>query len=283
MKEAAYYEMLTGMRVLCRLCPHACRIGEGCAGLCGVRVNKSGRLYSSNYGRAASIGLDPIEKKPLYRFHPGKSIFSIGTVGCNLACSYCQNWTISKEVGTPTQPLTSAGVIAAARRLGSFGVAYTYNEPFVWYEFVRETAEKARAEGLENVLVTNAFVNLEPLEEILPYIDAANIDIKSVRDSFYKKMCHGSVAPVLETVRTMAASCHVELTNLIIPGENDSEEDIRDLVDWIAKNLGTDVSLHLSRYFPCYKLTTPATPVETLEKAAVLARRKLKHVYLGNL
>ena len=283
MREAAYYETLPGMRVRCRLCPHGCGIAEGKAGLCGVRVNRSGRLFSANYGRAASVALDPIEKKPLYRFHPGKQILSVGTVGCNLACSFCQNWSISKEVQTPTQPVSGSELVSTARKLGSFGIAYTYNEPFVWYEFVRETAEAARAAGLENVLVTNGYVTLEPLEEVLPYIDAANIDIKSIRDGFYQKMCNGSVAPVLETVRTMAAACHVELTNLIVPGENDSDEDIRGLVDWIVRFLGPEVPLHFSRYFPCYRMTVPATPAATLERAASLAREKLKYVYLGNI
>ncbi len=283
MREAQYYETLPGMRVHCRLCPHGCRISDGEKGLCGVRVNKSGRLYSANYGRAASVALDPIEKKPLYHFHPGEAILSVGTIGCNLACSFCQNWTISKQIDTPTQAVDSAELVAYAQRLKSFGIAYTYNEPFIWYEFVRETAQKARAQGLENVLVTNGYVNLEPLEEILPYIDAANIDLKSIRDAFYRKMCAGSVAPVLETIRTMAAACHVELTNLIVPGANDSDEDIRDLVEWIATHLGPDVPLHFSRYFPCYKLTTPPTPITTLQRAEAIARQKLKHVYLGNI
>ncbi|MGE5279955.1 MAG: AmmeMemoRadiSam system radical SAM enzyme [Deltaproteobacteria bacterium] len=283
MKEAAYYETLPGMRVRCRLCPHGCDIAEGKAGLCGVRVNKSGRLMSANYGRAASVALDPIEKKPLMRFHPGEAILSVGTVGCNLGCSFCQNWSISKEVTTPTQSITAAELISTARKLGSFGIAYTYNEPFIWYEFVRETAQEARAAGLANVLVTNGYVALEPLEEILPYVDAANVDLKSIRDEFYRTMCGGRVAPVLETIRTMAAACHVELTNLIIPGANDSEEDIRALVDWIVRFLGPEVPLHFSRYFPAYKLTAAPTPVATLRMAEAIAREKLAYVYLGNI
>jgi pyruvate formate lyase activating enzyme len=173
--------------------------------------------------------------------------------------------------------------VAEAKKLGSFGIAYTYNEPFIWYEFVIETAKLAKKEGLKNVLVTNGYVNMPPLEEMLPFIDAMNIDIKSFNDDFYKKICKGRLQPVLDVIKRSCRSCHVELTNLIIPTLNDSEEEITKMVDWIHDNAGPDTPLHLSRYFPCYKMTLPPTPVETLKMAERIAKRKLKHVYLGNI
>jgi pyruvate formate lyase activating enzyme len=283
MKEALFYEKGDGSLVRCFLCPHFCRIKEGGIGFCGVRKNIGGELFSLNYGRVASIALDPVEKKPLYRFHPGEYVLSAGTVGCNLSCLFCQNWSLSKEVNAPTEAMTSEELIVKAKQLDSFGIAYTYNEPFIWYEFVVETAQKAREQGLKNVLVTNGYVTLEPLKKLLPYIDAMNIDIKSIRNEFYQKVCSGSVKEVLETIKTSAQHCHVELTNLIIPTLNDSEKDITDLTDWIYENCGEAVPLHFSRYFPCYKMTLPPTPKETLVRAEKIARKKLKYVYLGNI
>ncbi len=283
MKEALFYKKISETEVQCFLCPHLCRIKEDKVGFCGVRTSKAGRLYSLNYGRVATVALDPIEKKPLYHFHPGEFILSAGTIGCNLSCLFCQNWSISKEVQTPTELMTSGALIDRAVELGSFGIAYTYNEPFIWYEFVRQTAEVAKEAGLKNVLVTNGYVSLEPLRELLPFIDAANIDLKSIRDEFYRKVCSGTVAPVLETIKTMCAVCHVELTNLLIPTENDSDKELTALVDWVYNNVGRDVPLHFSRYFPCYKMTLPPTPVSTLKRAQRIAAKKLKHVYLGNV
>jgi pyruvate formate lyase activating enzyme len=283
MKEALYYDKTASGEVHCRLCPQSCRIRPGRKGFCGVRLNEEGVLYTLNYGCVASVALDPIEKKPLYHFHPGEMILSAGTIGCNLSCLFCQNWNISREVQVPTEPMTTAGLIAHAKRLNSFGLAYTYNEPFIWYEFVLEAAQAARKVGLKNVLVTNGFVESAPLKELLPYIDAANIDLKSIRDDFYRKVCSGRVGPVLTTIETMVAACHVELTCLVIPTLNDSPEDISDLVDWVATHAGPDVPLHFSRYFPCYKMTHPPTPVETLQEAQRIAQKKLRHVHLGNI
>lgn len=283
MKEAQYYRKHEDGSVQCLLCPQLCRIRKGDRGFCGVRVNQDGILKTLNYGRAASVALDPIEKKPLYHFHPGEMILSAGTIGCNLTCLFCQNWSISRQIESPTEAVTPQELMAAAKRVNSFGLAYTYNEPFVWFEFVLETAQAARKAGLQNVLVTNGFVQPEPLRELLPWIDAANIDLKSIRDEFYRKVCGGRVGPVLETIRTMVKSCHVELTNLIIPTLNDDPQDVADLADWVAENAGPDVPLHFSRYFPCYKMTIPPTPKETLFRAETIARKKLKRVYLGNL
>ncbi len=283
LKEARFWKPLDPQTVQCSLCPHLCRIKEGKTGFCGVRTNRGQSLIALNYGRAASISLDPVEKKPLYHYHPGEFILSAGTVGCNLSCLFCQNWSISKEVQTPTEPVTSEELITQAKRLHSFGIAYTYNEPFRWYEFVYETAARARDAGLKNVLVTNGYVMPEPLEKILPLIDAANIDIKSIRDDFYRTTCSGGVKEVLETVQACVRACHVELTNLIIPTLNDSDEDLTALVDWVSDSLGAEVPLHFSRYFPCYKMTLPPTPLATLKKAEAIARKKLKYVYLGNV
>jgi pyruvate formate lyase activating enzyme len=281
--EALFYKNIGDATVRCLLCPHSCVIGDDKIGLCGVRANKGGKLYAANYGRVASVALDPIEKKPLYHFHPGSFILSAGTVGCNLSCLFCQNWSISKEVQTPTEPMDPQSLISRAQKLDSFGIAYTYNEPFVWYEFVLQTAKLAKSAGLKNVLVTNGYVSPEPLCQLLPYIDAMNIDLKSIRDGFYKKVCLGSVGPVLETIRTCAKDCHIELTNLIIPTLNDTEEELTELVGWIHDNVGELCPLHFSRYFPCYKMTLPPTPLHTLKRAEEIARKKLKYVYLGNV
>lgn len=283
MKEALFYKKLDTGALECFLCPHHCRIHEDHRGLCGVRINKDGKLYSLNYGKISSIALDPIEKKPLYHFHPKTYILSVGTIGCNFACHFCQNWSISKNLNTPTQPLSCSDLIEKAKSVDSFGIAYTYNEPFIWYEYVYEAAQLAKKAGLANVLVTNGFVEREPLEEILPFIDAMNIDLKSIRDDFYRNICQGRLAPVLETIKRAKKSCHIELTNLIIPTLNDSDADLIDLVEWVYHEVGDEVPVHFSRYFPCYKMTIPPTPKETLQRAQDIAVKKLKYVYLGNI
>jgi pyruvate formate lyase activating enzyme len=248
-----------------------------------VRQNVGGTLRTLNYGQVSSAHLDPIEKKPLFHFHPGSLIYSLGTVGCNLACSFCQNWSISQEV-VPTQSVRPEQVVAAAReQRGNIGIAYTYNEPFIWYEFVLDTARLAKGAGLSNVLVTNGYVNEEPLRELLPHIDAMNIDVKSVGETFYRELCRGRPEPPRRTAETAReAGCFVEVTNLVIPNWNDSEGDLQGLIDWVA-GMGVDVPLHFSRYHPDYKLTEPATPTATLTKAREMALEKLRYVYLGNI
>ncbi len=283
MKEALYYEKLDERKVRCHLCPHNCVIQEGSRGVCEVRINQGGTLFTEIYTKATSIALDPIEKKPLYRYHPGEYILSIGTKGCNFQCDFCQNWHISQQIDVPTEDITSEEIIEKAKKARSFGIAYTYNEPFIWYEFVIDTARRAKKEGLENVLVTNGFVNMEPLKEILPYIGAMNIDLKSFNDEFYKKICKGRLEPVLEVIRESAKACHVELTTLLIPAMNDSEDELKKLVDWIYDNVGPETPLHFSRYFPCYNMSIPATPLESLKRAERIAKEKLKYVYLGNV
>jgi pyruvate formate lyase activating enzyme len=283
MKEALWYEKLDAKRVRCHLCPHECTIADGKLGMCGIRLNLSGLLYAQAYGKATSVALDPIEKKPLYHYHPGEYILSLGTKGCNFKCDFCQNYSISQDLSAPTRDINSQEIVDKAGQLGSFGIAYTYNEPFIWYEFVLDTAKLAKKAGLENVLVTNGYVNRGPLDEILPYIGAMNIDLKSIDDKFYRNICKATLEPVLDTIKRASSSCHVEITNLVIPTLNDSPDSITRLVDWIYSNLGPDVPLHFSRYFPCYKMTLPPTPVETLKMAESIAGKKLKRVYLGNV
>ena len=282
MQTAAFWKKHQDETVQCVLCPHNCLIPDGGRGSCKVRANVKGSLFSLIFAETTGVGLDPIEKKPLYHFYPGSKILSLGTNGCNLACSFCQNWQISQTGNSQRQKLPSGAAVKLARKESSIGIAYTYNEPFIWFEYVLETARKAREAGLRNVLVTNGYVNPEPLLELLPYIDAMNIDLKSINDGFYKKTCNGSLAPVERTIETAQKHCHIELTNLLIPGKNDSEKDLVELAAYVAK-LGKDIPLHFSRYFPLYKATEPATPASTLQNAARIARSRLNYVYIGNL
>lgn len=254
------------------------------AGLCGVRRNDAGVLRAVGYGRVSSAGLDPIEKKPLYHFLPGSDIFSVGGWGCNLSCSFCQNWSISQEAPPAGRPCTPSAIAEQGAEAGSVGVAYTYNEPLIGFEFVRDCAQACRGNGLRNVLVTNGFVNPEPAAELLPWIDALNIDVKSMDDAFYRSLCGGSLAPVLAFARqARAAGCHVEITNLLIPGHNDDDAGIARLAEWVVDALGATVPLHLSAYFPRYKLNAQATAAETLIAARAIATRSLSYVYLGNV
>ncbi len=283
LKEAMYWEAGEEGRVHCFLCPHGCRIAEGEVGFCRVRQNVSGVLRSLNYERIAAIQMDPIEKKPLFHFHPGAQILSLGTIGCNLACAFCQNWQLSQgESGTRRMSSEEALQLALSTP-DNLGIAYTYNEPFIWYEFVRETAERVKAAGLHNVLVTNGYVTEQPLRDLLPYIDAMNVDVKAMGNDFYRELCRGKAAPPRRTVELAhEAGCLVEVTNLVIPNWNDSEQEIRALVDWIA-GVGKEVPLHFSRYHPDHQLSEPPTPTETLVKAQEIAREKLQYVYLGNV
>jgi len=280
--EAAYYDTLDGGKVRCRLCPHRCTIADGRTGLCGVRANRQGTLYADTYGQVTSVAMDPIEKKPLYHFHPGSSILSLGSRGCNFACQFCQNWTIS-QADAGTSELTCQAAVQVAQREGSIGIAYTYNEPLIWFEYVRDTARLARESHLANVLVTNGYIEPEPFAELLPVIDGINMDLKSVRGDFYKQLCRGTIEPVLANARTAAAATHLEVTNLIIPGHNDSDAELAELRDWIADELGSHIPTHLSAYFPRYKLQASPTPRETLARAHDIFSQRLHYVYLGNL
>jgi pyruvate formate lyase activating enzyme len=228
--------------------------------------------------------MDPIEKKPLYHFYPGTMVLSLGTIGCNFTCVFCQNWTISQAniKDVQVEELSPEKAIQLVLQNNSPGVCYTYSEPLIWYEYILDTAKLAKKNNLKNILVTNGFINREPLIKLLPFIDAINIDLKSFRNSFYQKYCKGNLSPVLRTIELSKEYCHIEITNLIIPGLNDSEQEIKEMVDWIS-SLSKYIPLHFSRYFPCYKMNISETPISTLYKARDIAQKKLKYVYVGNI
>ena len=282
MKEASFYDSRPEQKCQCRICPHNCLIALNRTGLCRQRRNIKGKLYLANYARVTSLNMDPIEKKPIYHFYPGTEILSLGTNGCNLTCMFCQNWSISQQ-DSESSELTPDKAIELARQYKSSGIAYTYNEPLMWYEYTLDTARLARTQGLKNVLVTNGYINPEPLAKLLPAIDALNIDIKSIDDAFYQKLCRARVKPVLETARTAKKNALVEITNLIIPGENDRDENFEDLTSWVAENLGRETPIHFSSYYPTYKLKQPPTPMKSLCRAYQIAKKHLDHVYLGNV
>lgn len=283
MKEAKYYNKIND-KIKCLLCPQGCLITSGGkTGFCRVRKNIDGKLYATTYGKVSSVSLDPIEKKPLYHFYPGSQIISLGAIGCNLSCDFCQNWHISQEEVPLSLLSPSEALEVALKYKDNIGISYTYNEPLIWYEYIFDVASQAKEKGLKNVLVTNGFLNEEPLREILPFIDAANIDLKSFNSEFYKKICKGKLSSILDAIKIFKEYCFVEITNLIIPTLNDSEEEIENLSSWIAENLGKDTPLHFSKYFPNYKMEIPATPIKTLEKAYNIAVKKLDFVYLGNI
>ncbi|MGI9952589.1 AmmeMemoRadiSam system radical SAM enzyme [Moorellaceae bacterium AZ2] len=283
MHEAKHYVKLEEGKVECRLCPHTCLLTPGRRGLCRVRENREGHLYARNYGLCSSLAVDPIEKKPLYHFYPGSLILSAGTVGCNFACQFCQNWEIAH--GEPeVLPVTPQLLVEQAQEIDCLGIAYTYSEPIVWFEFVLDTATLAREAGLKNVLVTNGFIRPEPLQELLPVIDALNIDVKGFNKEFYRRVVRGDYEPVLQTaLLARKAGCHVELTTLLVTGLNDDLGELEELVGWVKTELGVDTPLHFSRYFPHYKLHLPPTPWETMERAWEMACARLHYVYLGNV
>ena len=282
----------------CNVCFRHCEIADGKVGFCGARTCTDGVVTALNYGRVSSIALDPIEKKPLARFYPGRFILSVGSFGCNLRCPFCQNHEISwsdkafEELGY-AQVVTPGELADMAEKCvprGNIGVAFTYNEPLVGYEFVRDAARLVHEKGLKNVLVTNGTAEPEILDEILPFIDAMNIDLKGFSDRYYEKILGGSRQMVMKFIEKAAGSCHVELTTLIVPGENDSEEEMREMTGWIAQladgngNIdGKEIPLHISRFFPRFKMTDrKATDVGNVYRLAEVAREKLKYVYTGN-
>lgn len=283
MREALYYRKKKGNTITCGLCPKQCVIEEDRTGFCRVRENRGGVLYALNYGRCSSCSVDPMEKKPLYHFYPAHTILSFGTYGCNLRCGFCQNWEIAHG-SPPTVNVAPDAVVPMLRAQGQrcVAVAYTYSEPVVWYEFIYDTARLVKAAGFKNVLVTNGMINEAPFRELLPYIDAVNIDVKSFRDEYYVKYCAGRLKPVLETVARAHEICHVEVTTLIVTGLNDSEEEFGELAAWLG-GLDPDIPLHFSRYFPNFELDLPPTPPQTLYRARDLARKSLRYVYLGNV
>jgi len=290
MKEAMFYEAMPDNRVRCNLCNHRCKIHEGKRGICGVREDRGGRLYSLVYGKIIAEHIDPIEKKPLFHFLPGSRAFSIGTVGCNFRCKFCQNFDISQYphqhkgeiVG---QDRTPSQIVASAKAGQCKSIAYTYTEPTIFYEFALDTAVLAREEGIKNVFVSNGYMSPEAARYIAPYLDAANIDIKAFTDTFYKKVCGGRLEPVLETIRLLKAlGVWVETTTLIIPGLNDGGEELRSIARFV-KGVGPEVPWHVTQFYPTYEMLDKArTPVNTLRRARDIGMEEgLRYVYEGNV
>ena len=290
MKEAMFYRSLPEGGIRCNLCNHRCKVKEGKRGVCGVRENRDGKLYSRVYGKIVAEHIDPIEKKPLFHFLPGSRAFSIGTVGCNFHCKHCQNFDISqypqehkgKILG---QDRTPEEIVAAAKAAGCEAMAYTYNEPTIFYEFAYDTALLAQKEGIKNVFVSNGYMSSDAARHISPYLDAINIDLKAFNDRSYKEVCGARLKPVLKTIQLMKElNVWLEVTTLIIPGLNDGEQELRDIACFV-KGVGSEVPWHVSQFYPAYKLMDrPRTPVATLRRAREIGMEEgLRYVYEGNV
>ncbi|MDY6990397.1 MAG: AmmeMemoRadiSam system radical SAM enzyme [Thermodesulfobacteriota bacterium] len=290
MKEAMFYMSLPENEIRCNLCNHRCKIKEGKRGICTVRENRKGRLYSLVYGKVIAEHIDPVEKKPLFHFWPGSTAFSIGTVGCNFHCKHCQNFDISqypqkqkgKIIGQDRRP---EEIVAAAKAAGCKSIAYTYNEPTVFYEFAFDTALLAEKEGIRNVFVSNGYMTSDAARHIAPCLDAINIDLKAFSDKSYKEVCGARLKPVLKTIELMKElDVWLEVTTLIIPGLNDGEQELRDIARFV-KGVGPEVPWHVSQFYPAYKLMDrPVTPVATLRRAREIGMEEgLRYVYEGNV
>ena len=289
MREAMFYEKEDDMVVKCHLCSHRCRIVESKRGICGVRENRKGKLYSLVYEKVISRSVDPIEKKPLFHFLPGSSSYSIATVGCNFRCKNCQNWEISQSpkpenpiIGKKVSPQEIAN---AAELIGCKSIAYTYTEPVIFMEYAYDVAKIAKKNLIKNIFVTNGYITKEPLKTIAPYLDAANIDLKSLNDEFYKKNCGARVKPVIEAIKLhKKLGIWIEITTLIIPKLNDSEENLRNIAEFI-KDVGVEIPWHVSRFYPSFRLIDfPPTPIETLHRAREIGLEVgLRYVYQGDV
>jgi pyruvate formate lyase activating enzyme len=287
-KLASHFISLEGGEIQCALCPRHCRVPEGKRGYCRVRENRGGKYYSLVYGNPCAVHLDPIEKKPFFHVLPGTGSFSLATSGCNFECKFCQNWEISQASPEDlyNYDLPPELAVKKAKEMRARSVAYTYVEPVIFYEYMMDTGRLAKEEGLLNVFHSNGFIDPAPLRELCQILSAANIDLKAFTDSFYRKLCNGSLAPVLETLKTLKREkIHLEITNLIIPTENDQMEAVNEMCLWVKKELGADTPIHFSRFYPLYKLQNlPPTPVSTLEKARAIALSAgLEYVYIGNV
>ena len=274
------------LSAVCLICWRHCRIREGSLGYCRARTARDGKVIAANYGKLTSLALDPIEKKPLYYFQPGSLILSAGSYGCNMACPFCQNYEIAREAAASRRtvemnPRELVDKALASRDQGNVGIAFTYNEPLVGYEFVRDVSELARGVGLETVVVTNGQIEEAPLRELLPLISAWNIDLKAFSDQGYRKL-GGRLEVTLRTIRLASQASHVEVTTLVVPGLSDDEEEMRQQAAFLA-SIDPKIPLHLSRYFPCYQYHAPATPKETLFRLKEVAEEALERVSLGNI
>ncbi|MCX7857645.1 MAG: AmmeMemoRadiSam system radical SAM enzyme [Deltaproteobacteria bacterium] len=289
-KEALYYFRIQNKKnqVECQLCPRGCLLGDGDLGFCRARKNINGRLYALGYGAPCAVHVDPIEKKPFFHVIPQSASLSIASAGCNLRCKFCQNWQISQvsPMETVNYELPPRKVVDMAKKMKCKSIAYTYTEPTNFYEYMLDTARIAKKEGILNVSHTNGYINRKPLEELSSLIDAVNVDLKGFDDAFYAKLCEANLKPVLDTLKILKTKgVWIEITNLVIPGYNDREETIREMCIWIKENLGEDVPLHFTRFFPMYLMNSLSpTPVSTLEKAREIAISVgLSYVYLGNV
>jgi pyruvate formate lyase activating enzyme len=288
-KEAMLYKKLEDGGVRCHLCSHYCSISESEYGFCGVRQNIGGTLYSLVFGKAIARNIDPIEKKPLYHYLPGSSAYSIATVGCNFRCGFCQNWRISQVTGSdgelPGTDFPPEAVVAEARRHDCASIAYTYTEPTIFFEYAYETAKLAKDAGLRNLFVTNGFMTRRALDTMAPYLDAANVDLKAWREEYYREICQAHVKPVLDAIAYMKKlGIWVEVTTLVVPGENDSDEELAGIAGFLA-GVGPEIPWHISRFRPEYRFSDrAATPMATMEKAADIGKSQgLRYVYLGNV
>jgi pyruvate formate lyase activating enzyme len=286
--KALYWEKLEEDLVMCKLCPRRCILRLGQRGFCGVRENINGELFSLCYGLPCAVHIDPIEKKPFFHFLPKSRSFSLATVGCNLRCKFCQNWSISmaKPEDVVNFSLSPEDLVRMAKERNCESIAYTYTEPAIFYEYMLDTAKLAKKEGIKNVMHSAGYINPEPLREICKYLDGINIDLKGFTEDFYSELTYGSLSSVLQTLKIIKEEgVHLEITNLVIPTKNDSPQEIKQMCLWIKENLGQDTVLHFSRFWPMYKLTNLApTPVTTLEEAKRIAEEVgLKYVYIGNV
>lgn len=286
-KQAMYYKSSKDNLVNCRLCPHYCIIYPDEYGRCNVRQNIDGELFTLNFGEISSIAMDPIEKKPLHFYKEGSSILSVGTFGCNFTCDFCQNYTIAQikkhqAKNDHVGPEDLVNIII--ERQDSIGIAFTYNEPTIWYEYIYEVAKllKEKDPSKDVVLITNGYINDQPLRELLPYIDAMNIDLKGFADSYYQNICGGRLAPVLKTIEISARSTHVEVTTLLVTGENDNLEEVESIAKFLSE-IDPNIPLHLTRYFPTHKMDKPATDLNFMYEARDIAEKHLKRVILGNV
>jgi pyruvate formate lyase activating enzyme len=269
----------------CLLCPHYCKIADGKSGICGVRKNTGGKITLQTYGVLSGYSPDPVEKKPLYHFFPGYNILSAGSYGCNMRCDFCQNYHISQNIPESlSQEVSPSELVLAAKSYErNIGLAFTYNEPIIWFEFMRDAAVAAKEAGLHTVMVSNGFVNPAPLEEIIRFIDGFNIDLKAFNSRFYRHLTGATIEPVKDSLKQIYASGkHLEITTLIIPGQNDDENEMAEESEWIAEELGKEVPLHLSRYFPVFRRKDPPTTQVTVERLAEIASKNLDYVYIGN-
>lgn len=287
--KTKYWERLLNGKVRCTICPRFCELQEGQRGMCFVRARKDDQIVLTTYGRSSGFCIDPIEKKPLNHFYPGSSVLSFGTAGCNLACKFCQNWDISKsrEIDTLADQASPELIALVARDLGCKSVAFTYNDPVIFLEYAIDVAQACRAQGIKTVAVSAGYICPEPRKEFYQHLDAANIDLKGFTEQFYKELCVGHLAPVLETLKYLKHETKTwfEITTLLIPGKNDSPAEIEQLTEWVAEHLGVDVPLHFTAFHPDYKmLDTPHTPPETLKRAREIAiKNGIRYAYTGNI